>query len=478
MKIVIIGAGPAGLAMAASLTEEIRKAETKSVDSNLKAAVSSSVAEKADDRDPSTSYEISIVEKRDLDFKRRQKLIITPDKQKTLLTQLTTEAERYRWDDYCQHLFDPEHKLSVDKQGNLLEDNKIIEDLNQQKKFLRKLLRQQEYISPFFKTFKNFSIKELQKALKEYLDNCDTSKTNINWHERAKIIKCDLDKKILHTVNANGQEQQLEFDHLIICEGERREVVQQINEELKKTTEPKLFTYKPMGKKTYHAAARLIVKNKENKDYRTLLDEIRIPMEDRESIADEAEKLGWDPLASDPMYIADTNLYKDSLNDDKSWQPRLFIAAEIPEYIHLIVDENKKREAILNWLSIFASNLTGIPRDHFDIDTKGEDAVSRLNAVTFCSDMKYVDNPVYIHPNGASVITIGDCAMSSHYRLGFSSAMAMNQGRSAAKCIVANQHLAEQKERFKPLETLYNTYVNLLYKMVDSGVKPSKLEKN
>ncbi|QBR84941.1 hypothetical protein E3983_11610 [Legionella israelensis] len=443
IKVCIVGAGPSGLAMAMSLLEEAKK-------------------------HPSKQFEIHIIEKRDFDFKRRQKLIIIPYRQAPYTSYLKSIGESLRWDDFCQKAFDPEHQLTVDDSGHLLRFNKEMKkELNEQQKFLRRVLRQPEVNTPFFKSPKNFSIKTLQKALKEYLERAEVRNAKIDWHPETVVEKINVSgSSISVTETKTNHMQALSFDYLIVCEGERREVVNLINKEM--NAEDK-FKYQALGKKSYHMAVRLTVKSATDGDYRKFLKEQRKLYEEEEgSIYEAAEALGWHSSGyDDPVYILDTNLYKESL-DDKRWRPRLFVASEIPESLYDIQDEQERRKKILEWSTIFASRLMRIPRDCFEIDTKEEDTHHKLNAVAFISDIHYVDNPIRQLSSGSYILLIGDCAISAHYPLGFSSTIAMNEARIAAECMVDDK--AEIEDCFHPLNNKYQAYVTMFKKML--GPRP------
>lgn len=454
VKVCIVGGGPAGLVCAASMLEEAEK-------------------------NPNTTYEITLIEKRDFDFRRRQKLIITPSNAIQSLYKIKV-IDSLRWDVYCQQLFDSKKLLSTNSEGSLVSEGAVINDLNHQRKFLRKVMRQKEYITELFFQLKNFSIKSLQNALLEFISEHKVKNVKIDLQKQVVIDGVNLvegDITVGKLVDGKTISTPVPFDYLIDCEGEQRELVGLINNEIKDDAEK--FHYTSMGKESYHFAVRLTVKEVADGDYSAFLNKQRELLSEQRSssympifdddLNEVMEKLGWEE-SKDPLKIIDHNFYKESMNV-KNWRPRLFIAGEIPQSIHDIKDPKEKREAILKWSRIIAARLMLIPEDCFQIDTTGEDEKHQLNAGTFVSKIKKVNNPVKQLPNGKYVVLVGDCAMSPYYPLGFSSTIALNEAVTVAKDIV--QNTVEETQRFKNFTDKYFHYESVLTKIV-SGSKDEK----
>ncbi|OCH97117.1 hypothetical protein A8135_05670 [Legionella jamestowniensis] len=415
IDVTVVGAGPAGLATIASLLEKAQKA-------------------------PAVELRIDVIEKRK-EFTRRQKLIVPK-------TDILPDPE-LRWDEFCHRLFDPHNELRINHHGELIDTHQNpINNLNKRQKFLRKLMRQKDnYPAP-----KNFSIKALQEVLKEHIDHQTIPNVKLQWHE-TRVITIDLQKKVLHLEN----EKSVTFDYLLICEGEKRELVQELNNIISKDFTSSLtpFHYKKMGTPTHHIAARLTVKPlSKEKTYQEFLAKNRKPIQ---LSAKELHSYGWDPLWGNPDCIFDDNLYKENLQDP-NWKPRLFIASRIPELLHTNSNPVIKRRKALEWASFFAAKRVQVSADNFIIDEKGEnDKQSNIN--TFLSDMRYVDKPCRKLPNGGYIVLLGDCAMSPYYPVGISSAIPMVLGGLVADTIV---NYSQQKEPFQVFIDKYHHYEKII----------------
>ena len=141
-KITVIGAGLSGLV---SIIECINKAK----------------------QNPSDFFELSIIEKRSLNFNRRQKLIICRLNE----FRSGTFPATY-WQEFCEKNFDPYGDIKRQfNQFNQI-DTQRMKPSNYREKFLYKLWRQENYYEHKIRNtfvFKNFSIKELQLALYEHI---------------------------------------------------------------------------------------------------------------------------------------------------------------------------------------------------------------------------------------------------------------------------------------------------------------------
>ncbi|MDI9818576.1 MULTISPECIES: hypothetical protein [unclassified Legionella] len=419
IEVGIIGAGPAGLAATASLFEEAKN--TSSIE-----------------------LRIHLIEKR-TEFTRRQKLIIPREKD--------LPAKELRWDTYCKQLFDPLNQLQINDAGDLIDaQNKPLSNLNKRQKFLRKLMRQKDE----FNEPKNFSIRTLQEALKEHIDNQETSNVKFHWYPGTTVDSIDLKNRMLHLDKDNTT---ITFDYLLVCEGERRHLTQHINDAIKTEFSPQIkpFSFKKMGTPTYHMAARLTLKDLEKeKDYQEFLAKNRRKIEFQ---VKNLSPLGWDPREGKPdNAIFDDNLYKENRYAGPKWKPRLFIATPVPESLHETQNPSIKRKKVLEWASFFASFRMQVPPENFVIDGKGENE-TQSNVGTFLSDIHYADNPVRKLPDNSYIILLGDCAMSPYYPVGISSAFAMSEARIAASCII---QFHQQEEQFEHLITQYHRYQQII----------------
>ncbi|HHF7350048.1 TPA: hypothetical protein ACPSKE_003266 [Legionella feeleii] len=421
VNIVVVGAGPAGLTLVASILQEAQK-------------------------NPSMELRIHLIEKR-TEFTRRQKLIIP--------TEDDLPAKELRWDKFCKQLFDPQNQFKINTAGDLVDEhNALVTNLNKRQKFLRKLLRQKDE----FREPKNFSIKSLQEAMKEHIENCEVSNVKLSWHSGAGIKSFDLKNKTL--VLLDNDNKIIEFDYLMLCEGEQRQLTKNINAaiEMEFSSSVAPFCYKKMGTPTYHVAARLRLKPLEKeRNYYEFLEQngktIKLDARDLSS-------LGWDPRDGKPEAIFDDNLYKRTRFADPKWEPRLFIATEAPESLHKIPNSTIKRKKILEWASFFAAARLQVPPECFVIDEKGENE-TQSNAGTFFSDLRCVDNPVRKLPNNSYIVLLGDCAMSPYYPIGVSSAIAMIMARMASFCMT---RLHEHSEPFQILIAKYQDYQLIIAK--------------
>ncbi|KTC84851.1 hypothetical protein [Legionella brunensis] len=423
IKICIVGIGPCGLSLIVSLLEEAKKY-------------------------PSKRFELNVIEKRDFAFKRRQKLIIPA-------ANLTGEHE-LRWDDFCKKLFDPTDKLQLNHKGDLVDSDGIpLENINKRQKLLRKWMRQPELFTEKLNIPKNFSIRSLQEALKEHIDETKVDNVAIHWYCETQIHNVDLQQQ---TVTSDS-DLEIPFDFLFVCEGERRELTQQINAKIKSDFSHKLppFTYEKLGVPSYHMAARLTVKplSSNYSNYHQFLKQKRTKVS---FDINELQKFGWNPK-DEIDAIFDDNLYKEHFADT-NWKPRLFIASPIPKNIHAQTPVTK-RKTVSQWASFFAAVRAKIPQENFVIDTKGEDEKNQ-NITTFLSDIHYVDNPVRRLPTGGFIILLGDCAMSAYYPIGFSSAIAMNEAFAAACDATRDNDEDEDDNRFNLLIEKYNLFQQFL----------------
>jgi len=131
-RITVIGAGPIGLAfIIAVLTKEKHR--------------------------PNLRLNIDVIEKRDLNFIRGQKIILTQDE---------SPVNGITWFNFCHNNFFPDSDLQLDIQGNLLIDGAIPENNTDLRySFMQKILRQQKKSGSAVNT----SIKKLQKTLLEHI---------------------------------------------------------------------------------------------------------------------------------------------------------------------------------------------------------------------------------------------------------------------------------------------------------------------
>lgn len=452
-EVCVVGAGLAGLAAIAALVEEARK-------------------------NPHKAYKITVIEKRSLDkedLKRRQKLIDYPE------NIIPASEKEIDWYTFLKQLFDPHDQLRLNEKGRLVDaDNQILEEdkLNKGQRLFIKLMRQPEEVTP--KIFKNFSIKDLQEALLEYLGFYDKDKKeknknipdniDIKWRDKTTIQSVDIENKKFHVIG-QSPEKEIDIHTVLLCEGSNREVTSLVKKEIQKP-EPHStpFEFAPFAHQPplYHCAVRLKLKKGRYASYQMVLaaERIRIDFAWKQT-QEKFKQLGWNPKKSDefPFYVVDSNVYMHkAYTEDK--QPRVFVASEIPESLYNMEDKNEQRKKIIQWAIAIASFRYGIPQEYFEFDDTGEDKLHQLNATTFTSHIEHVKDPVVTMPNSIQFVGIGDAMMDSLYFAGISAKMALQQAITTGKCIATAP--PGSKNRFKPLVDQYHQHEQVLSSQLEA----------
>lgn len=135
---------------------------------------------------------------------------------------------------------------------------------------MRKLLRQQEASqNPV-----NVSIKQLQTALLEQIQDDLPKNVRINWNLASSVTQIDIETSTL-TVSDEKGFKELFFHVLINCEGEKRETVSIINNAAIKTKKPIPFQYTELEPtETCHMAIKIKIREPLSGTYNTLIKEL------------------------------------------------------------------------------------------------------------------------------------------------------------------------------------------------------------
>lgn len=433
IKFAIIGAGLAGLS---SIISIIKRASAH----------------------PNVHFEIDVIEKRDLNFNRGQKIIMIDD---------PTDNKGLNWCDFCMRVFYPGKSLALNSKGDLLVDGKIPET-NLRYKVVQKILRQKTQEAPPV----NLSIKQLQKALLDQINDSLPNNVKIKWHLKSTVTNLDVKTATLLVYSEGGGIEKVLFQVLLDCEGGKRQTVHIINKAVQESGLPP-FEYEMLERvETYHMAIKIKLDNPRSKDYRQLMKE-------------EAKKYGKDkakqervwtflttlvdingkliPINSLPAII-DPNVYKENFYTTP-WIPKYFMASPIPKAIHDILDQPTKRETLLKWASYMLANYYGIGPENFVIDTKDQsEKAMRLRANTFTSQINAVKNPILVLPNQSIIGVLGDAAMSSYYWKGISSLICLNEVLIFLDCIFEANSSASPSNTADSLEKL-GAYMKGFFKM-------------
>lgn len=407
---------------------------------------------------PDVKYEITVIEKRNKKFQRRQRLI---DVQPGAL--MCEES----WEDFLTNISRFRNKMTED--GELLDDQNLSNkatNLNARQTFLRKLLRQSIVLLCRQTAVKNFSIKSLQEALLEQIESEQLENVTIKINFETIITELNLTKKTLSTYTLNGEDAKHEFDTLIICEGSKRIVVDQVKNAIAKehlNVMPFEFESFSYQLPKYNAACLLTMNHsdltKKRPGFSFTADGLRAKL----------VSLGWKSPNENvflPMGIVDTNIYKEKLGMHE-WKPAIFIVSEIPDCIASISDSSLRNEKILEWIKALASYHFQLPEECFQV-SKSKDSNDDLAALSFFeSDTQYVKHPVLTLPNDAQVVLLGDCSMSSVYRAGFSSSIGLNESIVAANCLIAKNE--DPVSRFEPLNRVYQAFQQRVGRYLESS---------
>lgn len=419
VKITIIGAGLVGLF---SLVEIISKARDQA----------------------EIFFEIDVVEKRDLNFSRAQKIIMIKDR-------YICDGSSISLDVFCERRFFPDKSLKLNSDGDLLVNGKI-PDQTFRYRIMQKIIRQRLSNSGFPI---NLSIKQFQKALLEQVNDNLPKNVILTWHLNSTVTHINLENAILSVSSKEGDDQEFFFDVLLNCEGEKRETVELINEAATTARLSTPFEYKAIeSEETFHTAIKLKFNKPVAKEYEQWLSEAKEKYA-KSVTSDCVETALHQSVYIDGQltqihklpYIFDPNIYKASYLKTP-WTPKLFFAGPIPKTMHEMKDPKVKRQILLEWASYILANDFKIAPENFVIDTKdnSEDGL-RQRVSTFTSKIKAVVNPCMILPNRSVVALLGDAAMSPYYFLGRSSLFGLNESRSFIDCFFNEKILQMSRQR-------------------------------
>ncbi len=388
-------------------------------------------------------FNLHIVEKRSLDFNRRQKITST-----NLNEFKYGPYPATYWQEFCENNFDPngaiKRKFLNSLNGN---ENEYKKPINRREKFLFKLWRQ---VNNTFNEFrrepanKNFSIKELQLALYEHIQHSSVSNIQIVWHQPAtvKSINANNNELILEDVNSKHHTL-LKFDNIVIAEGSKGEVTEMINQTLGFPFKFKRFNFPIL----YHGSARvqlaaplnqhhfLFRSSNNNSDFQAQFHNQYPKKLSNEELLIKFQALGYQSETLPNLFIVDDNYYK--YKNGKA-NLRLFIASEIPKSIYSITDKNLKKQVVIAWSKLIAALAYNISDDYFVFDPTGETNDSSINALAFDNELKYVEMPVFKLSSTSYIYLIGDAAISNFYPLAFSSIIAATEASYVSKLVCNN----------------------------------------
>lgn len=406
---------------------------------------------------PDVKYEITVIEQRNANFQRRQRLVdIKPG------VLLAEES----WESFLAKITKIRNRIT--ENGDLLDDTSApIVNLNARQKFLRKLFRQSIVALCRQIIVKNFSIKSLQKALFEQIESTKLENVSVNLKFETMVDSINLTNKKL-TIRSSKEIDQpsLDFDTLIICEGCKRNFTKQINEAvLKENINIPIFDFEsfPYQLPMNNAACLLTVNSFDRTKTRSYFylstDDYRAKL----------AALGWkSPNGNEalPTYIVDNNMYKDKLSI-KEWKRVVFVASEIPEEISEINDLNLRKQKVMAWIKAIASYQLQLPEECFDV-SKCKDGGDEFDSLTmFETNTQYVKQPVMILPNNAEVLLLGDCSMSSLYQAGYSSCIGLNEAIIVADCILARNK--DSASRFELFSQAYQAYQQNIGRLLENS---------
>lgn len=402
-RVAIIGAGPAGLV---SLVEFIKQAK----------------------KNPERRFEVHIIEKRSLDFDRRQKLV-----DEVCFNSCLSSYSVINWSQYCKDLFNPDSQLFFSKIP--------VSSLTKQQKFLSKFYRQESAPDhPLIprRFLSNFSIKELQLALFDYVQSTKQPNIHIHWHIQSWVTGINFKEKTLEIQGINDEKSTIGFDHMINCEGGRGETIDIINRALPAVCWEKFEFQSFKFPMLYHCAVRIKLKLPKELNLYSVQTAIST-----DQLLEKFLMLSPSLKKLPDFFVTDDNFYKINFYGN-DFEPRIFIASEIPKEIYNNPNEEEKRSAIIRWAILIASMKYNIPEEYFEFDDKGENEQHKINALTFENELKFVSNAAIQLPNEVKVFLAGDAGMSNFYPAGYSSLFALNQGILAVQLICCSHESIEE----------------------------------
>lgn len=403
MNIVVIGAGLSGLV---SVIEFFKYAKDH----------------------PDQSFTINLIEKRSLEFIRRQKLVMAMKREFGFFSKFPA----IYWEEYCRANFNDLGKSQTDDAYR--------------KKFLQKLDKQQSYyVHPYtrFYTLKNFSIKSLQQALYEQIlaYKAKVSNLTLNTYTDSEIEEFCLSAKTLQ-FKCNGASQIIrDIDCILNCEGSKHEVTNIINAHLKKFYDQS-FQYRYFNfPLTYHCAVRLKIN----------INQLQSEMITQQQSLQAFRKLGDTSGVLPKMFIIDDNYYK----KQECNELKLFIASKIPSSIYFLPAPQRKA-AIIAWSKQIASMAYQVSVENFSFDPCLNEKASHMDAMVFSNRMEYADQATIEFKNGMKIFLVGDASMTNFYPAGYSSMIALNQACMAVQLVCSQQPLTKYQEMFQ----FYKNYLD------------------
>lgn len=356
---------------------------------------------------PSESFTIHLLEKRDFQFSRRQKLV---NIKKQEFSFFKPHSVRY-WDEYCQQQFSSQK-----------------DDADKRKKLLKQLSSQPDYyLHPYIEAyvFKNFTIKALQTALFEHLLDLQDLTPNaiLMLYTKSQPVQIYPEEAKLVVVHAEGQQTIKDVSAIFNCEGGKHQVTELLNTTLKNDAQ---FLYQTLSfPDTCHGAARFKV------DREQVLSISKV----KEEHLKKFQALGWKSNKLPSVYIIDDNNLKNKPNI------KLFLATMLPKEYDLL-DVKTRTEKIIAFLRQIASMAYKAPAEAFTVDDIDANDSSKP-VYFFKSRQEHADHTVCELQNGMKMYLVGDAALSNFYPAGYSSVIALNEACYAVKTFCQGAPLTE-----------------------------------
>ena len=395
------------------------------------------------------------------DFAARRQKIINRDAVDLQSNPKATEfPDTISWVNFMQNLFNHDNRYTIlkdttDKVSTFqLCMNGVPcqkEKMNARERLLLRIMRD---IRPEERKQINFSIKSVQLALYEYIQDEAKSLSNIsvNTHFGDKITDMIENENKKFELSLNNGDEKLQFDTMFICEGTSRNTVLLVNKQLKNDG----FEFANMEvspRQDYHATARVMFKPLSEieggkfKSYRELFDAFKNKSQNSNQGEEEEYKqvlikYRWNAeKTKSPNINRNINFTPDILGK----QPVFGISCDIPKHIFEMKDQNEKNAALKEWVLQLIADAYNMPIKYFDFDNSGEKE-KFLNTTTFLLDEKfeYMLDPVIAHSN-QHYVALGDAARTPFFYSGSGAQTGMNAARLASDLLLMEGKNTENK---------------------------------
>ncbi|CAM2731528.1 Ankyrin repeats (3 copies) [Legionella steigerwaltii] len=425
-EICVVGAGLMGLSAVAYLMKNIKE-----------------------HGDPKKKYKITLIEKRKIASLEDQgsdpEKQINPDEDFNRSQKIISDLNFYNssWNAMCLELFDPSNVYSIS--GEKL----VRKDSNEYGKKERPLTHREQIIQRILRTpadirgLHSLSIKSIQKALAEYIKDPNNKSDNMEIVLKddtsiSAIEYGDNQKSTCTIQTGTNTPEKINFNSLLICEGENREIInKKLNPALKAQGEREIQFNSFPHTNEFYCVIRL--KFKDRPDWSQQPKRLDIKL-----LQDEFE---WEK-DSEPEYALNTNL---RFGIKKDRYPFGF-SCEIPEKIfnmpHGSEEEKKAREqAIINWSLHLAAHAYGTSVDNLEFDPIGGDLTEKQRISAFSPDRQYSDQALIEHPDGDRTMLFGDCIRSPFHPRGVSALGEMIRVKDGTRAIITGSDIQEIRRK-------------------------------